>query len=724
MTIQSQYTALDDISGCASQLNVIVLSENFNPDYPLWRALHQLGHKIIDFDGSYLPATESDQTCILIDDQTTPISSLLVDRIEKNQDRLKTYPRLLLHSNQAGYPNLKIETYRTGALIELSNDDNSSIEKAAHKIINLHSRAFSSMPNLIPDNSLIQQTCKILVKDIAALGPSVNEYEYAIKMLLKQFSTAFKTPITSIYIAHEKTIFTLVSESVTEEELSAHTFTFKRICPHEIDNRYATEVVWGRQWAKPDFDDSKEKPYRLINLTLKSKDHTLGYVAIPENEYDEIDEYYHELISLQVSMFLIGAVNHRIQKSSIKRHHLRLGALNETCKMFNDMDDQNFGLQFLLIILEFIAAHKGILALMDEDGKITDAFSVGFSDETKQWLMSDESALPWKTTLESDQITQDSIILPLENENIDESTMHYIGYTLSDVQGKLGVIFLFFWDLPEDYENLLPFCTTMAILASTHYANLRLYEEFLEKRLTDEQINIARGIQQDLLPNEIPDTGDFVISASSRSATQVGGDFFDYIQLSPSDHILVIGDVSGKGIPASLLMSMTKSLLKFHFQQKTDLDEIIADVNTYLVNETQLEKFVTSQLVRLCEDEGIIEMTNAGHNPLLIFRAADKTFEEIDADGLALGVLPEMEYEIINTSYSSGDIFLMYTDGLSEAMSPSREQFGYDRIREIILRMSENDPYEILDELFQAIEEHAGGEDQHDDTTILVLKAK
>ncbi|MBU1023859.1 PP2C family protein-serine/threonine phosphatase, partial [bacterium] len=672
-------------------------------------------------------------TCILIDDQSQTISTLLVDRIIKNRGRLKTCPRLLLHSEQLEYPDLKVEIYRIDALIELNSEDSSTFEKAAQKISDLHSFVFSnhgasqydaSPLEIIRGESSAQQHCKILIKDIAALGPLVNEYEYAIKMLLKRLSTAFKMPITSIYIQNEDTIFTLISDLVTEEMLNAHTCNFKGICPKEIDRGDFTEVVWGRHKTKFDPFDSEEQTYHLVDLVLKSKDTVLGYIAIPKSEYDKIDEYYLELISLQASMFIISMMFYRAQKSSIKSHHLRLGALNETCRLFSNLDGQGFGLQFLLIILEYIAAHKGILALTNEDGKLTDTFFVGFSDETRRWLIDDNSTLPWENTLNSDQITQGSIILPLENENSDESKMYYIGYPLSDVQGKLGVIILFFWDLPLDYENLIPFCTTMATLASTHYANLKLYKEFLEKRLMDEQINIAREIQQDLLPKEIPDTSDFVISAASKSAKQVGGDFFDYLRLSPAEYVLVIGDVSGKGIPASLLMSMTKSLLKFHFQQKSDLCEIIADVNTYLANETPSEKFVTSQLVLICEESKTVEMVNAGHNPLLIFRADSRTFEEMDADGLALGVLPDMEYAIAKTSYSSGDIFLMYTDGLSEAMSPTREQFGMEKIMEIIMRMSDKNADDILDELYRAIQEHADGDDQHDDTTVLVLKAK
>ena len=98
-------------------------------------------------------------------------------------------------------------------------------------------------------------------------------------------------------------------------------------------------------------------------------------------------------------------------------------------------------------------------------------------------------------------------------------------------------------------------------------------------------------------------------------------------------------------------------------------------------------------------------------------------FDQIDAEGVPLGILPDFDFEAVKTEYSAGDILLLFTDGLSEAMSPTREQFGYDRIQDIVTRLSESSADDILAELYRSIEEHAAGKPQHDDTTVIVLKA-
>ena len=160
----------------------------------------------------------------------------------------------------------------------------------------------------------------------------------------------------------------------------------------------------------------------------------------------------------------------------------------------------------------------------------------------------------------------------------------------------------------------------------------------------------------ELLPNETPEVPDFLISADSRPAKQVGGDFYDLIELSDEKYAIVIGDVAGKGIPASLLMSMTKSLLKFALLKSIDLTNVIVEVNTYLANETPVEKFVTVQILLIDQKEKRISMVNAGHGPLLIYRRFTDTFEELVVEGLALGINPNVDYDQVETDYDTGDI--------------------------------------------------------------------
>lgn len=708
-------------------VNILLLSERINAEHPFWIAMERAGHNVCQ---QIMPEINEGNSLILIDDVAETISTQWIDFMARNNDKLKSIPRVLVQSEEEKNADFKSSIYQTDTWIEVPSDDKTALDKAASEIARLSRVVNSPVDTIIErqksaDMSIKKQHQEYshnnLISDIASLAPLIREYEFAIKSLLKLLAKSFEIPVTSIFVYADKTCYTYVHLPITTKHLSEHLKAFRKKCECCATLGKYTDVVWGRRLVKPEGDDSIGSDYSVGTLHLHAEKQILGYLLIPASQGDKSEHSSMNLLLLQISLLVNNALLFKTQRLIVHDNIVRLGTISETCKLFSDINKKSFALQFLLILLEHLSAEKGILGFIDDEERFSEVYSVGFEERIQSWLASRE-ALPWVDAFESDVPLSNRMEVPVGGVGQTEE-LHYIGYPLTDIQGKIGVMFIFFKQPPADVASFLPFYITMSTLAGTHFTNIKLHEDLVEKRILEEQINIMRNIQRGLLPQTTPSSCSFEIAAKSRSAKQVGGDFYDFIELSQYQFVAVIGDVSGKGIPASLLMSMTKSLLKFHLQQEVSLCDAITDVNRFLAYETPSEKFVTTQAIYINTKDKSIELANAGHGYLVIYRSEAGAFEQLDAEGLALGILPEFGYEIINSSYSSGDIILMFTDGLSESMSPTHEQFGYNRIEEIIRRMTDDSPDEIITELFLAMEDHAEGKSQHDDTTVIVLKA-
>lgn len=714
-------------------LTVFVLSEPAECAVPLMETIQKLGCSANEVNPETTSEFDPENSILLIHDSNEDrIAHKILDTLMQPGLSLDGVHRILLTPKNDQLKFLKKNIYQCDLIIESDLETEDDIENVVEGISQYKIKTQGSTSDPLDWRQLSRNLIDVvfqgnkrreLIRDINSLAILIKEYEYTLKSALKLIADSFNAPLVSVFTKSDNTLYTLVINSISAGYVKSLQEYLLSSCQY-IEGEHS-EVIWGRRLIKnetgsPD-NDIENKNFLLIPLEVK--DQVLGCIAIPCDDNEDHDDYFLRLIGHQTAILVYTSLLYRSEHRLVQNHFLRLGAINEVCRLFSDLDSKDFGLQFLLILLEHILADKGFLALMDDKGRITTLHSIGFDEETQEWLMTDENAIPWKSTWKGDNAKSGSVNIPLREEKGKVAQLFYIGYPLFDVQGKLGVIFILFKTEP-DYDSILPFYQTMVTLASTHFANIGLYEQYMEKRLMEEQINIARDIQRELLPKHTPELPDFTLAASSRSATQVGGDFYDFVELPDGKHVIVIGDVSGKGIPASQLMAMTKSLLKFRLQQGTSLPHAMGDINNYLTNETPAEKFVTALALLIDQEKKSIDVVNAGHGSLMIYRAAERDFEQIDVDGLALGILNDVDYSSKHTSYSSGDIFLLFTDGLHEAMSPTREQFGLERIKTIAREMLDSPASKILNRLFKAITKHAEGMPQHDDTTIIIMKVK
>ncbi len=238
------------------------------------------------------------------------------------------------------------------------------------------------------------------------------------------------------------------------------------------------------------------------------------------------------------------------------------------------------------------------------------------------------------------------------------------------------------------------------------------------------ELDLTASIQLQLLPKKLPAIAGLDIHAHSRPAEQVGGDFYTFTTHSTGHLVLTIGDVSGKGLPAALLMTMTRTVLHgvARFIPLLHPKAVLSRVNEDLYEDlTEVGMFVT--MFASCYDPATRELTyaNAGHSPV-IYCPVDGHAHILKADGPAIGVLPLTQSENMVLSFGTGDILVLASDGLNEAHNSSGELFGFERLRTLIEELRHRSAKEIAETLFERITCFATGCDQFDDQTLIVVK--
>jgi serine phosphatase RsbU (regulator of sigma subunit)/predicted ester cyclase len=249
----------------------------------------------------------------------------------------------------------------------------------------------------------------------------------------------------------------------------------------------------------------------------------------------------------------------------------------------------------------------------------------------------------------------------------------------------------------------------------------RLEQEIRERERIGQELRLARSIQHASLPKEVPTIEGWQISPYYQPAKEVGGDFYDFHLLSEGHVGVVVGDATGKGVPAALVMSSTRSMLRALARASNSPGQVLEQVNDLLVTEIPPNMFVTCFYAILDAESGRLRYANAGHDLPYLHRGRGEA-EELRARGMPLGLMPGMSYEEKEIELDVGEGVLFYSDGLVEAHDPKGEMFGFPRLRRLIDHHSEEERSLgdfLLEELYSFVGE---GWEQEDDITLLTLR--
>jgi sigma-B regulation protein RsbU (phosphoserine phosphatase) len=271
----------------------------------------------------------------------------------------------------------------------------------------------------------------------------------------------------------------------------------------------------------------------------------------------------------------------------------------------------------------------------------------------------------------------------------------------------------------KEDENFLE---AFSVHASLAIENARLHQDIVEKERIEKELEIAGAIQRRLLPKMLPSLQGYEIDAVARPSKNVGGDYYDFITLSDGKYALVIADVSGKGVPAALLVSTLHASLHAYIDSAADLAQLVRRLNTVVHDNTEAERFITLFMAVLDPSDGSLTYVNAGHNFPFLLRTQQSSIQPLFSTGLPLGMFDSVEFQQETVKLGPSEYLVLYTDGVTEAMNRSMDEYGESRLRQMMIGASDKSASVFLGGIVSDVEKFVAGEPQSDDLTMLVIK--
>jgi sigma-B regulation protein RsbU (phosphoserine phosphatase) len=268
-------------------------------------------------------------------------------------------------------------------------------------------------------------------------------------------------------------------------------------------------------------------------------------------------------------------------------------------------------------------------------------------------------------------------------------------------------------------ERLL---AAMASQAAISIENARLYEQEIQQQLIKRELETAYSIQASFLPDTIPQVDGWDIGALWCPVRNVAGDFYDFYRLADGRLAVVIADVSGKGIPAALFMALSVTVLRFGMTLNLPPEEVTRRANDMILSEQRSRMFATTFVSYIALDTGDVLFSSGGHNPALLYRAETRNCEYATSSGVAVGIFREAEFVPGTMHLEIGDILVLYTDGITEAINDDEDEFGEERLESLVVQHTALPAQELAELILDEINAFAGEQDLFDDATLVVLK--
>jgi sigma-B regulation protein RsbU (phosphoserine phosphatase) len=261
----------------------------------------------------------------------------------------------------------------------------------------------------------------------------------------------------------------------------------------------------------------------------------------------------------------------------------------------------------------------------------------------------------------------------------------------------------------------------------TNFSNCVCLEHLTgeERSRLEAELELSQKVQKALLPQTLPPLPGWGLAAFSQPASIVGGDYFDFLRFRDGAHAILIADVMGKGMPASMLMASLQASLRIIIPESDSPGQVLSRANQLFHHNVNLTKFVSIVVAHLDPETGVILYANAGHNPPLLIRKRVNGPQEplpLRPTGAAIGLVEDAHFHVDTVHVSPGEMLVFYTDGLIEAVNGLHEEFGEERLKNFLVSKSQNSPAEVIRDLRSELKQFVGDRPLMDDTTILVCK--
>ena len=270
-------------------------------------------------------------------------------------------------------------------------------------------------------------------------------------------------------------------------------------------------------------------------------------------------------------------------------------------------------------------------------------------------------------------------------------------------------------------EEHLKLLTTLASVASIRVENATLTDERIERERMERELELATEIQQRFQPSAPPKIDGYELQGISFACYEIGGDYYDFIPKEDGKILIALGDVSGKGTAAALLMTSLHAAIHAQASAGSDLTKMVTSVNQYLADNTPANRFITFFVAELEPKTGELYYINAGHNPPLVARV-DGMVEELGSGGFPLGIMPMAEYELGKTTLQQGEALVIFSDGVSEAVNIEDEEYGMERFNEVVRINRTKSAAGLRDKIESSLSAFTQTAPANDDITLVILK--
>lgn len=467
----------------------------------------------------------------------------------------------------------------------------------------------------------------------------------------------------------------------------------------------------------------------VLAVPLQSGRDVIGGILVQSQAAGAYSYNQTRMMATLASQLAVGVENARLYEREWKRA-IQLSAISEVSRQVAaiiNLEDL-FGRVVQLVQASFGYDFVQILTV-NETGEAIFRASTGYLNEARRArgyiVPTDRGIIGWVASQGEPLMANDVSAEPRymrDPEAVLRGTKGELAVPLKVESRVVGVLDVQSNRLNAFDRDDLFVLQTLADQIAIAIEEARLYEETLARQRLEQELALAAEIQSSLLPESPPKIGGWEVAAFWRPALEMAGDFYDFLALTEGRWGFVIADVSDKGIPAAIFMAVARSSIRASVLGRRPPAEALARANALLLNDTRADMFVTLCYCILEPVTGGLTYVNAGHTPPLIYRAASDTTEYLESRGIVLGAVDSIQLEEYQTTLNGGDVLVLYTDGVTEAIDAQEIDFGEARLAETIRAQHDQDATDIIEAIIAAVTTFTEDAPQFDDYALVVIK--
>ncbi|MFZ5981415.1 MAG: GAF domain-containing SpoIIE family protein phosphatase, partial [Candidatus Zixiibacteriota bacterium] len=460
-----------------------------------------------------------------------------------------------------------------------------------------------------------------------------------------------------------------------------------------------------------------------ITVPLIGKGQMIGVVEAINKREGEFTEADLDILTGLNNQMAVAIDNSRLYRD-VRREALEKDLLYEVSKKMSSSLSLDEVLRAILDSLKKVVDYivGGIFLVDPEENEVKSIYTAGYDPrfDDKIQLKIGQGLVGHVATTGAPVIVPD-VSRDSRYVEANPTTKSEIVVPIKADERLIGVINLESENINAYDDHSLYLITTFASQAAVSLERARLHENLMAGKKLEEQLNVARTIQRSFLPKQKPEIAGYDLSGTNVPSLQVGGDYYDFLRIVDDQTGIVIGDVSGKGVPSALIMASFRASLIAEIRNNYSIRTICEKVNTLLCESLEPGNFVTAVYGVLDSRNHILTYTNCGHD-LPVRLMNDGRVEFFREGGPVLGLNPQSIYDSRAIMINPGEVIVFYTDGVTEVFSDQGEPFGLDRLVELIKKHKDDKAEQIQDAIFEAVKNFASKNHAFDDLTMIVLK--